>query len=434
MIGIGAMPVTQLAESAGLTLDNGIAVDEFLRTSDPDIFAAGDCCSFPLAIYGGRRVRLESWRNAQDQGTLAARNMLGAGEPISAVPWFWSDQYDLTLQIAGLAEGATQSVRRDLGGRRLHPVPPGAGRTAACGKRHRAGQCGRQGHQAGGNADRPAGQARHGRPRLAGRQAEETAGGLSVIEGNKPMAGKRPTVADLRDMKGKRQLTMLRVTTLDEAAAAQAAGVDMLSVTPELMVDRRFRDAAPTASRCPGSEASVFSLKDDCLREAFRMMRAGADAIYCAASLETVRALRAEGVPVCGHSGLIPSHATWTGGFRAVGKTADTAMLVWEQVKALEEAGAFAAEIEVVPVDVATAISERTSLFMISMGAGRAATHNICSPRTFSAPIAATIPGTPKSTATSLPNTTGCRPSALAPSRNSCATSRRANIRPAVTP
>jgi 3-phenylpropionate/trans-cinnamate dioxygenase ferredoxin reductase component len=115
VIGIGAIPITRLAESAGLTLDNGVAVDEFLRSSDPDIYAAGDCCSFPLAIYGGRRVRLESWRNAQDQGTQAARNMLGAGEAISAVPWFWSDQYDLTLQIAGLAEGATQSVRRELG-------------------------------------------------------------------------------------------------------------------------------------------------------------------------------------------------------------------------------------------------------------------------------------------------------------------------------
>ena len=114
VIGIGAMPVTQLAASAGLALDNGIAVDEFLQTSDPDIFAAGDCCSFPLAIYGGRRVRLESWRNAQDQGTLAAKNMLGAAEAISAVPWFWSDQYDLTLQIAGLAEGATQHIRREL--------------------------------------------------------------------------------------------------------------------------------------------------------------------------------------------------------------------------------------------------------------------------------------------------------------------------------
>jgi 3-phenylpropionate/trans-cinnamate dioxygenase ferredoxin reductase subunit len=115
VVGIGAVPVTSLAESAGLALDNGIAVDRFLRTSDPEIFAAGDCCSFPLDIYGGRRVRLESWRNAQDQGSLAARNMLGAEEPVSAVPWFWSDQHDLTLQIAGLAEGADHHVRRDLG-------------------------------------------------------------------------------------------------------------------------------------------------------------------------------------------------------------------------------------------------------------------------------------------------------------------------------
>ncbi len=115
VVGIGAVPVTGLAEAAGLAVENGIAVDRFLRTSDPDIFAAGDCCSFPLEIYGGRRVRLESWRNAQDQGSLAAKNMLGAEEPVSAVPWFWSDQHDLTLQIAGLAEGAERQVRRELG-------------------------------------------------------------------------------------------------------------------------------------------------------------------------------------------------------------------------------------------------------------------------------------------------------------------------------
>ena len=115
VIGIGAVPVTGLAEAAGLAVENGISVDRFLRTSDPDIYAAGDCCSFPLEIYGGRRVRLESWRNAQDQGTLAAKNMLGAEEPVSAVPWFWSDQHDLTLQIAGLADGADRHIRRDLG-------------------------------------------------------------------------------------------------------------------------------------------------------------------------------------------------------------------------------------------------------------------------------------------------------------------------------
>lgn len=114
IIGIGAVPVVDLARGAGLVIENGIAVDERLTTSDPDIYAAGDCCSFPLPIYGGRRVRLESWRNALEQGVLAARNMLGTGKAVSAVPWFWSDQYDLTLQIAGLPDEGVRSVRRDL--------------------------------------------------------------------------------------------------------------------------------------------------------------------------------------------------------------------------------------------------------------------------------------------------------------------------------
>ena len=115
VVGIGAAPVTALAQQAGLSVDNGIAVDGRLRTSDPDIYAAGDCCSFPLAIYGGRRVRLEAWRNAQQQGAIAARNMLGADEIHAAVPWFWSDQYDMSLHIAGLSDEGRSVVRRDLG-------------------------------------------------------------------------------------------------------------------------------------------------------------------------------------------------------------------------------------------------------------------------------------------------------------------------------
>jgi len=115
VVGIGAVPVTDLAASAGLAIDNGIAVDATLRTSDPAIFAAGDCCSFPHPLYGGRRIRLESWRNALDQAALAARNLLGAEETVSAVPWFWSDQHDLTLQIAGLPDEGAETVRRDLG-------------------------------------------------------------------------------------------------------------------------------------------------------------------------------------------------------------------------------------------------------------------------------------------------------------------------------
>lgn len=115
VIGVGAKPNVELAEAAGLATDNGVAVDEKLRTSDPHIFAAGDCCSFPLALYGGRRVRLEAWRSALEQGALAALNLLGRNESYAAVPWFWSDQYGLGLQVAGLADEASEVVRRDVG-------------------------------------------------------------------------------------------------------------------------------------------------------------------------------------------------------------------------------------------------------------------------------------------------------------------------------
>lgn len=111
--GVGAVPETALADKAGLAVENGVRVDARLTTSDPDIFAAGDCCSFPHPLYGGRRIRLEAWRNAQDQGRAAARNMLGADEPFAAVPWFWSDQFDLTLQIAGLPDTAAREVVRE---------------------------------------------------------------------------------------------------------------------------------------------------------------------------------------------------------------------------------------------------------------------------------------------------------------------------------
>lgn len=114
VIGIGAQPNTKLAEEAGLAISNGIAVNDRLTTSDPNIFAAGDCCSFPAPLYDYRRVRLESWRNAQEQGAAAAANMMGADAPFAAVPWFWSDQYDLTLQVAGLSDGAEVTATRSL--------------------------------------------------------------------------------------------------------------------------------------------------------------------------------------------------------------------------------------------------------------------------------------------------------------------------------
>lgn len=110
IVGIGVVPDTRLAEAAGLDCDNGIAVDGFCRTSDPAVFAAGDCASFP---HAGARIRLESVQNAIDQAGAAAEAMLGQGEAYAPVPWFWSDQYDAKLQIAGLNTGHDRIVVRD---------------------------------------------------------------------------------------------------------------------------------------------------------------------------------------------------------------------------------------------------------------------------------------------------------------------------------
>ena len=109
IVGVGITPNSALAEAAGLRIDNGIATDEMGRTSDPRIWAAGDCASFP---WRGGRIRLESVGNAIDQAEAVAANILGAGAPYEAKPWFWSDQYDLKLQIAGLNTGYDRIVTR----------------------------------------------------------------------------------------------------------------------------------------------------------------------------------------------------------------------------------------------------------------------------------------------------------------------------------
>lgn len=117
IVGIGVSPATALAESAGLRLENGIATDALGRTSDPAVWAAGDCASFP---WGSGRIRLESVQNAIDQAECVAANILGAGTPYAPLPWFWSDQYDLKLQIAGLNTGYDRVVIRQSENARSH--------------------------------------------------------------------------------------------------------------------------------------------------------------------------------------------------------------------------------------------------------------------------------------------------------------------------
>ncbi len=183
------------------------------------------------------------------------------------------------------------------------------------------------------------------------------------------MAEKRRTVGDMRALKGKAQLTMLFVETEAEARAAAAAGIDILSIIAPLWTPA-MRLAAGQCFVQVGLLYGELCTYEDYLRAAHAAVRIGGDCCYCAASIDTIAKLAAEGIPVVGHVGLIPSKATWTGGFKAVGKTAETAILVWNQVQALEQAGAFGAELEVVPDRVAAEISRRTSLLMFSMGAG----------------------------------------------------------------
>ena len=183
----------------------------------------------------------------------------------------------------------------------------------------------------------------------------------------------RPTVAEMRAMKARGQkISMIYVTTLEEAAAAAAAGINMLSI------ERRFfsPEMREAAGDCfvqvglPYGAAGNLVTAEDYLRAAFHFTKMGADCFYCAASLDIQKTLCDNAVPIVAHTGLIPSQCTWTGGFKAVGKTAASAKAVYDHVKRLEAIGCFGAELEVVPDRVAEFISQNTTLLMLGMGAG----------------------------------------------------------------
>ncbi|MBT3696389.1 MAG: FAD-dependent oxidoreductase [Gammaproteobacteria bacterium] len=114
IVGIGIIPNIEIAEEAGIHCDNGIVVDDHCRTSDPDIYAAGDCTNHPNPLMN-KRLRLESVPNAMDQARVSTANMLGDDKVYAAIPWFWSDQYDLKLQMVGFsADGDSQVLRGDM--------------------------------------------------------------------------------------------------------------------------------------------------------------------------------------------------------------------------------------------------------------------------------------------------------------------------------
>lgn len=179
---------------------------------------------------------------------------------------------------------------------------------------------------------------------------------------------RRPSVYDLQQLRGVRQLTQVHVMSAAEAAACNEASIDIVGtdIGPTL---RSIAAAAPMSFIQCGIPHGHVASPSEAIRAAFDALGDGACAIYASASLEIVAALAAEGIPVVGHIGLTPNRATWTN-FRAIGKTLEEAKGLYEAMKALEDAGAFAVEIEVVPEHVATELTRRTKLVTMSMGSG----------------------------------------------------------------
>ena len=183
---------------------------------------------------------------------------------------------------------------------------------------------------------------------------------------------KRYTVADLRRLKGKRTLVHVHVKSPEEAAAAEAAGVDILSCSfdsPESQARLpRLVEAAPTAFLSCATPHGMASA-EEAIRVGFRALELGASSVYCSSSPRFIEAMAREGLPVVGHLGMVPRHVTWTG-YRAIGKTEEEAVELHRRMKELESAGAYAAEIECVPHRLASFLCQRTSMILMSLGSG----------------------------------------------------------------
>ncbi len=183
---------------------------------------------------------------------------------------------------------------------------------------------------------------------------------------------KKYSVYDLRQLKGKRCLTHVHVKSPEEAAAAEAAGIDLLSCSfdsPEAQARLPLLVAAAPKSFISGSTPHGLASPEEGIRVGFKALELGASSVYCSASTRIIEAMAREGIPVVGHLGMVPRYATWTN-VRAIGKTAEEARKLYDQMKALENAGAYAAELELVPQELASYLCKKTSLLLMSLGSG----------------------------------------------------------------
>lgn len=183
---------------------------------------------------------------------------------------------------------------------------------------------------------------------------------------------KKYTVYDLQQLKGKRVLTHIHVKSPEEATAAEEAGVDLMSCS---------FDSPESQARLPGIIAAApnsfiscatphgMASPEEAIRIGFRALEIGASSVYCSCSPFIIEAMARERIPVVGHIGMVPRHVTWTN-YRAIGRTAEEARELYQRMKELESAGAYAAEIEVVPHNLASWLSSQTRMILMSLGSG----------------------------------------------------------------
>ena len=193
------------------------------------------------------------------------------------------------------------------------------------------------------------------------------------------MTRKKLTVYDYLKCKGQRQLSVLFVHNAEEARAAEEAGIDMICTShdaPQFGIFnsfdelKRIREAAPNCFMQSGTASNIAS-EYDAMKVSHKYLEIGADVIYGGNwSYKIIRGLRDENIPINSHVGLVPGKATWIGGFRAIGKTADEALGVLQHTLELQEAGAIGVELEVVPPKVAEVITKKVEIMTLSMGSG----------------------------------------------------------------
>ena len=190
---------------------------------------------------------------------------------------------------------------------------------------------------------------------------------------------KKLTVYDLLNLKGVKQIHEVYVNNVEEAIAAEEAGVDMICTAYDMphhgifgKLDdvKRIRDAAPNTHLMSAAPEKSYATADEAVRAAYKLLSIGCDSFYTNNSSSIIKSLRKEKVPVISHVGLIPGHVNWIGGFRAIGKNAKEAIEVLEHALELDDAGAIGLEVEVVPPKVAEIITKKVKLLTISMGSG----------------------------------------------------------------